>query len=185
MCNGTTANNSSQCYLLSASIEKVSITKVPDANQVVINFQLHPNNPTIMSNVNWTEVLADSGLSNTTSVSSVSFDPNTGQISLTLNYDQSLTGSTLNFTMNLTSAGPMFSLIPPQTVSLSMQTDDNQALEYYNPSTYKLAGVVKLLAMAIGALAFAMFIIAAIGGRLVGLEMVAVAQLAYLSLATI
>lgn len=138
-----------------------------------------------MNSINWTQVLADSGLSNSTSINSVSFDPNTGKLSVTLNYNQSLTDTNLNFTMNLTSAGPMFSLIPPQTVSITMQTDDNQALEYYDPSTYKLAAAVKLLAMAIGALAFAMFIIAAIGGRLVGLEMVAVAQLAYLSLATL
>ena len=75
------------------------------------------------------------------------------------------------------------SLLSATRVSVSLaQSDNNLSLDYYDQDTYSLANTLLLVANIMSASAFAFALLALLGAKLVGLEMLAVFQAAFLAI---
>lgn len=91
----------------------------------------------------------------------------------------------MNFIINQNNTSPQLKYVQGQTVSVTMISDDNQALVVYNQDTYSLSSTVKYVAFGIGGLGLFVSFLALIGGRLIGLETVAIIQITFFSLITL
>lgn len=183
VCNGTSTTNATQCYLLAISISKVSILKNPMTNEVDLTFALEPKGVTLFNNVNWTAVLQANGLGDNTS--SVTYDSTTGLIHLNLNYSSNIDGLTLTLDLNLSSAGPSFSLLDPAISTFNVVDDHNQMLDAFSGEEYSMATIVRYISTGLAVAGVLLFILGFVGGKLVGLEFVAIIQLTFLSLLTL
>lgn len=116
------------------------------------------------------------------SLSSIVYNPETGQLEITMDMNEDVPSTSLNFALDLSGQGLFFQYISftPQTVS--MVADNNQALVFYPPENYILAKAVNYISTAIGGLVLAVMLIGLFGRKLVGLETAAVIQIAYLSM---
>ncbi len=63
--------------------------------------------------------------------------------------------------------------------------DDNSGAYYYDQSIYTIASVIDILALIIATVGFVIFLASLIVGKLVGVEMMGVLQLCYISLMTL
>ena len=127
-------------------------------------------------------------------VGSATFNPSTGQVEIAIDYSEDATNKDLSLDVDYTnmkdqasasnsSAAPSLSLLSASRVSVSLsQADNNLSLDYYEDSTYSLAKICLLVAQIMSAAAFLLALIALLGAKLVGLEMLAVFQAAFLAM---
>lgn len=68
------------------------------------------------------------------------------------------------------------------TLNTVIKPDNNASAYYYDPTVYKLASVIGLFATAISIAALVVYFIAILGYKMVGIQMMAVLQISFLSL---
>ena len=168
------------CSLLSAAISYVGVTKVSTSNTVEIVYAISPKDLPAFANLDWKAVIADQsnlGLS----VSSVTFDPSTGTVTFTADYNQPLNDQTAKLSFQFPPTAP-FDLLNATAVSVKLTTHNNLSLEVYSDDEYGSAALVKTVATAASLLALAMFLVGAFVGKLIGLELITVFQISFYSL---
>jgi cysteine-rich repeat protein len=197
ICNGTTATGASECYLLSLTLDKVSTFKDQTKNSLVMNFDIKPKGlESLYNNVDWSKIISINPASeagNSTTISSIKFNPDTQLLEVTMDYTDDIDEKEIDLKFDYTaltaaaaasnSTNPnMFSLLTTSTYNTTLKADNNLQLDYYPPEVYQLAAISKLASAGLSAAALGTSFLALLGAKLVGLEMIAVFQMSYLSL---
>ena len=110
-----------------------------------------------------------------------------------MEYQEDATGKDLSIDIDYTamraqaaasdpSTASRLSLLSAARVSFPLQANNNLSLDYYDESAYSLASTCNLIANIISAAAFFLSLLALLGAKLVGLEMLAVFQVAFLAM---
>lgn len=108
---------------------------------------------------------------------------NDGTVSIYANYNMDIHDINITVEMNPSLSGsPVLSRANTLYKSFSVVPKDNEAALYYNDDTYKMANVISLLSVIIGAAYILFFIIGMFSLKLIGIEMMGVIQISYLSL---
>lgn len=169
--------------MLSASINYVGVTKVSTSNTVQIVYNVSPKDLPAFSSLDWKTVVAEQsnlGLK----VTAVTFDSSTGAVTFTADYAQSLNDQTAQLSFQFPPSAP-FDLLNATAVSVKLTTDNNLSLEVYSDDEYGSAAMVKTVATAASLLGLVMFLFGAFAGKLIGIELIAVFQISFLSLTTL
>lgn len=132
--------------------------------------------------MNWAELLVID--SNSIDVTSVTYDPATGEVVANFNYNTTIDSQSLTISLNTTRDNTL-SKVTNSSVVVKATASNNQALVYYTDDNYQLANVVKYLALACSACALLFLLIGVVTGRLIGLECAALIQLTFISLLTL
>ena len=80
------------------------------------------------------------------------------------------------------SSASAFNLLSSASLRTTLRASNNLALNYYDDSSYSLASTVRTVASIFSAAALLVALLAMFTGKLIGLEMIAVFQLAFLSI---
>ena len=171
------------CSLLSAAISYVGVTKVSASNTIQIVYNVSPKDLPAFSSLDWKTVVAEQSNLGLT-VTAVTFDPTTGAVTFTADYAQSLNDQTAQLSFQFPPTAP-FDLLNATAVSVKLTTDNNLSLEVYSDDEYGSAALVKTAATAASLLGLAMFLFGAFAGKLIGIELIAVFQVSFLSLTTL
>ena len=153
------------------------------SNTVQIVYNVSPKDLPAFSSLDWKAVVAEQsnlGLK----VTAVSFDPSTGAVTFTADYSQPLNDQTAKLSFQFPPTAP-FDLLNTTAVSVKLTTDNNLSLEVYSDDEYGSAALVKTVATAASLLGLAMFLFGAFAGKLIGIELIAIFQISFLSLTTL
>lgn len=105
-------------------------------------------------------------------------------VKFTADYTQPLNEKTAQLSFTFPPTAP-FDLLNSTTATVKLTADNNLSLEVYSEDDYSSAALVKTLATAASLLALAMFLFGAFAGKLIGIELIAVFQISFLSLTTL
>jgi len=138
----------------------------------------------LLNNLDFESIIDINGVS--IDITSVTYNPDDGTISvnidytadiqgqeLTVNFDPGNTNDTAHIKQNATS------------LKLAVTPENNMLAIYYGPQEYNLADVTKYATMAIAGLFILLFLAAIVTGKIIGVEAMAVAQFAFISLMVI
>jgi hypothetical protein len=113
------------------------------------------------------------------------FDPTTGTLSLTFAYSQDLTDSTLAVGFAFPAAAPFLNAQNASAQTVLGRDDANLSLDAFPDSAYAAARLLYAVGLALSAAALLLFVAGFAGRKIVALELIAVFQVAYLSLAAV
>lgn len=123
-------------------------------------------------------------LSNMTGISEISvIRNNDGTVSIFVNYDIDI--HNMNITVELDpklSGNSALSNYSTIRKTFLLIPTDNEAAILYNNDTYKMAKIISTLSSIVGGLSLFVFLLGIFAGKVIGIEMMAVIQIAYFSL---
>jgi hypothetical protein len=111
------------------------------------------------------------------SVKEANYDSTDSRLRVVFEYFSSLQDLTTLVAIKLNVVSSLLSNIADTSLLLPQNTQNNQALVFYEENHYAVAKVIKYLAFAITALVFLLFFVGYFGAKLVAIECLAVIQL--------
>jgi hypothetical protein len=143
-------------------------------------FKPTPPGLSLYSSVDWAAVVSLNEPQMT--VTGAHYDPVLDRVVLDFSYSSSITQAQVQVNLNTGNDSRLVG-VPSFSRLASTKATNNAALIYYD--SYGMADVVKYLSIFIGVAALLMFAAGFFGGRLIGLECMAVIQLSYMMLLTV
>jgi hypothetical protein len=149
----------------------------------------------VYQSCNWNQVLSitpDSAVKNA-AVSNAIYNPSTGLVEMTVDYQESATGKDLKLQIDYSvmktsaavsdpSSASSLSLLSNAVVSVSLKAQNNLALDYYDDSSYSLASTCFMVAQILSGAALLIALVGLLGAKLIGLEMLSVFQISFLAM---
>lgn len=172
----------SMCYYVGdINLVVVYIEKIDDANQVEILLDLFPDNGTFWDDVDFAAMVSV--------LSPVAIDSYTvkrnpdGTVSILISYLEDIHNVDLTVQIDPTKSGKL--ALSRQLLSqrvFPVVPTDNEVAYFYDDNTYNQAKLVNILATVIAASALFFYMLGIFTRKLVGVELIAVIQISFLSL---
>jgi len=181
--NSTTPG--SDCYYTGdITITVVYIAKTDGLNQVQILFDIQPNSGSVLSTLNFMDIIQ---ITNAPPIDSYSVVQNAdGTVTMIINYSTDIQNQPMTVTVDPTlSNNTLFSKMDSATANFAISPANNQGAYAYDTSDYSLALSISQFATAVAILALLMYFLSIIAGKMVGVEMMAVLQITFFSLLTL
>ena len=172
-CN-TVSGSPSQCFLIALDVSPFCIIKNEGSNAFTLTLDLKPKGLAIYSKIDWKLGFPSSSV---TSVQEANYDSADSRLRVVFEYFSSIQDLSNLVALSPSVASTLLSNIADTTLLLPQNTQNNQALIFYEESHYAVAKAIKYLAYAITALVCLLFFVGYFGAKLVALECLAVIQL--------
>lgn len=106
-----------------------------------------------------------------------------GTVTVNFQYAEDIQGKSINISVDPTKSNhPALMRAIPSSNLLVVDPNDNEGAYFYDNNTYKIADIVSLLCTGVSAAGLTFFVIGLISGKMVGVEMMAVVQISFISL---
>ena len=181
-CNTSAASNLSECSLVDFGLSFSHLIKHSGENSGSMHFDPSPQGLPIYESVDWATVLSSPDPN--IQVTGARYDPASGEVVLDFSYDSTVSQPEIQVALN-TSGSPALSSVASFAVAAAAKASNNAALVFYEDSEYGMAKIVIYLAIMLAVAALLLFLAGLFGGRLIGLECLALVQLSFLSLLSV
>lgn len=171
-------------YIGDVTVKEVYINKVDGQNKIEILLDLSPSDLTLWDKVDFLDMIQ---IQSPVPISGYTVTKNNdGTVSIVVDYAEDIQNQPISIKVDPSRSGlPALSRAGPSTTNLIVTPDDNEGAYFYDPATYKLAGIIASVCTAISAIAGVFFLLGLISGKMVGVEMMAVVQISFFSLVTL
>jgi hypothetical protein len=162
----------------------VSISKVPDENAIDILLELSPSELTLWDTVDFADIIY---ASSPVPISNYKVTRNlNGTVTVTVQYAGDIQGKPIYVTVDPSkSNNPIFRLSHSSNATILVNPGNNQAAYNYPDYAYRLQSIISKVGSALSLAALGVFALGVISGKMVGVEMMAVIQISFLSLMTL
>ena len=178
-CNTSAASNLSECSLVDFGLSFSHLIKHSGANSGSMHFDPSPAGLPIYEQVDWAAALSSPDPN--IQVTGARYDPASGKVVLDFSYDSTVSQPEIQVALS-TSSSPTLSSVASFAVAAAAKASNNAALVFYEDSEYGMAKIAQYLAIGLGVAALLLFVAGLFGGRLIGLECLALVQLSFLCL---
>jgi hypothetical protein len=161
------------------NLNVIYIEKLDTANELEIKIQMETT-----AVVDWGAILLDNAVNVVYPpglvVSSTIENLNNGYFLIHIIYTADMQDQKINITLALADVG--LTRFPTKSLSVTIVPYDNEVAYVYDDATYLAANAVKGIAITAFVIGFLFFLISIAAGKIIGIEMMAVIQISYLSL---
>jgi cysteine-rich repeat protein len=183
-CNSSSPSSPSLCsYVGQLELSLKTVTKQDDSNSllIILDLKAGQNAEELLKNIDFEKMISIEGGLGT--VASIQYDLDSGTVTLKFDYNQDIHGAefALNFDPALSNSSAL-QLKGASTVKFAADPQNNLQASYYDQDDYALTAIVKYLVYATCGLFLMQFLLAISRGKIIGVESIAVAQFAFISL---
>ena len=146
---------------------RVALLKYATSNSIKSIIKPSPSGLSFYSSLDWNSVLATYTAGFT--MTSATYDSAKNEVTVECTYNSSINSSNpVEYTVQ-SSASTFLQFVNNSRASLVLSSDNNQDIEAYDDDTYSQADDVKTGSLAVGGVAFLLFFLGALRGKLVAL----------------